>query len=217
MSEESHLTGDTTMQAAAAPDATQMTHNAEQERQVPLSALESERAKRQQMEEENRMMKEHFALMQAQQVSKPAEKKSPTLDRNDVPTWGEVEDYLSEREKQYKSSYEELRMAQKYPDYQTVITKYLPEVIKQNPRLRESLSQTQDYELAYYLAKNSDAYKSQNVREQKNADAERIIKNSQQAGSLSSMGGSTPVAQSKRYKDMSDSEFRNLMHRNLGY
>ncbi len=216
MSDELTVSGDQQLAAAVPPQAEAMDSQPEQERQVPLAALESERSKRQQMEEENRMMREHLLLMQAQSSPKQ-EKPQKSYDRGDVPTWGEVEDFVSEREKQFKTSYEELRMAQKYPDYQSVITQYLPEVLKQNPKLRGTLEQTQDFELAYYLAKNSDGYKSSTAKTQRSEEADRIIRNSSQAGSLSSMGSSTPVMQSKRYKDMSDKEFRDLMHRNLGY
>ena len=131
-------------------------------------------------------------------------------------TVGEFKKHTSRIANQFQMTLEELRMTQKHPDYQEVVTKYLPEVFKTNPTLRESLQKTQDYELAYHLAKNSDGYRNISQKSQRNEDAERIIRNSQQTGSLSSMGASTPVSQAKRYKDMSDEEFRNLSARNAG-
>src|SRR3989304_9989794 len=96
---------------------------------------------------------------------------------------------------------QELKIAQKYPDYQQTVIKYLPEVLKQNPSLRSTLEKTQDFELAYYLSKNSSAYTADNKSAKKNADAERIIKNAEKTGSLSSVGQSSPISEAKRYKD----------------
>jgi len=208
------------MQAAAAPETDEMTQESVQERSVPLPALESERAKRQQLEEENRMMKEHFALLQAQQKSIPSQRQEDDydgMDDSDVMTVGEFKKLSSKITNQFNMTVEELKMTQKHPDYQEVISQYLPEVINNNPSLKSSLQKSQDYELAYYLAKNSDGYKSQNKRVKRNADADRIIKNSESTGSLSSMGASTPVGQAKKYKDLSDADFSKLMHKNLGY
>ena len=217
-----HVSGDQSMQAAAAPEAVQ-SNQPDQERVVPLSALEAERSKRQQTEDENRMMREHFALMQANAARPQAQPVQPHQDEyggledTDVMTVGEFKKHSQRIASQFSMTLDELRMTQKHPDYQDVVTRYLPELFKTQPGLRESLKKSQDYELAYYLAKNSDAYKGANQRNERHADAERIIKNSQSSGSLSSMGSSTPVNQAKRYKDMSDDEFRILTQKNMGY
>src|SRR5690606_40886134 len=81
----------------------------------------------------------------------------------------------------------------------------------------DTLARTQDYELAYYLAKNSDSYKQAVKSEKKNADAERIVQNANKAGSLSSVGQTSPINQAKRYKEMSDAEFMQHVQKNLGY
>jgi hypothetical protein len=124
---------------------------------------------------------------------------------------------MSQMSSQYETKINELQMAQKYPDYEQVITKYLPEVLKQNPSLRNSLEKTQDYELAYHLAKNNDGYRSSRKSEKKNADAERIVQNSAKAGSLSSLGQSSPINAARRYKEMSDADFQREVNKNLGY
>ena len=215
---ESTNTGDQIEQAAVAPSHDESTQ-VEQEKMVPLSALESERAKRQEREDENRTMRDHLALMQAnQQQNQPKVKDDfDGLEDSDIMTVGEFKKLSGKLTNQFQMSIEELKMTQRYPDYQDVISKYLPEVLKTNPNLKSSLQKTQDYELAYYLAKNSDNYKSENKKAVRSADADRIIKNSQSSGSLSSMGASTPVMQAKRYKDMSDAEFKEQSARNLGY
>lgn len=216
-----HVSGDQQQAAAVPPEANRSTQP-EQERVVPLAALEAERAKRQQTEDENRMMREHFALMQAQASqprTQPVQQQDDFhgLEDTDVMTVGEFKKHTTKIASQFQMTLDELKMTQRYPDYQEVVTKYLPELFKTQPGLRESLKKSQDFELAYYLAKNSDAYKSQTQRVQRHEDADRIIKNATQAGSLSSMGSSTPVSQAKRYKDMSDDEFRALTQRNMGY
>lgn len=191
----------------------------ENERNVPLDALQAERAERQKLQSELQMMKDHLALMQAQSQSQSSPKKDDfsDLSDDDVLTVKDLKKTLGEKEKQFQMTISELRMTQKYPDYQQVITQYLPEVLKKNPSLRDTLSRSQDYELAYYLAKNSDEYKNQNKSAKKNADAERIVQNSSRAGSLSSIGKSSPISEAKRYKDMSENEFKSLVQKNMGY
>jgi len=193
-----------------------------QEGAVPLAALQSERAKRQELEERVKVMSDHMSLMQAnaqmyQQQQPNVEEQKPKLSKDDVLTYGEFEELLSARESAYKQNIAELRMAQKYKDYEDVISKYLPEVLKQSPQLRATLQQSQDYELAYYLAKNSDAYKAESKQTKKNADVERILKNAEQPGSLSSIGSATAKSTAKKFKDMSDEEFSTLANRNRGY
>ncbi len=186
---------------------------------VPLEALQAERAQRQSLQEELRVIKDHIALMQSQQqqASQKPEDDFDGLTKDDVLTVGDFQRLVAKRENQFKPVLDELRMTQKYPDYQHVITQYLPEVIKQNPSLMDSLKRTQDYELAYYLAKNSDAYKSQQKTKKQNADAEKIIKNSQQSGSLASVERNSAMNTAKRYKDMSDADFQKEVQKNLGF
>lgn len=221
MSAEPHVSGEQFSEAAA-PVAVVNGDSAgspPQEQTVPLGALQQERAQRQQLQEELRMIKDHLSLLQATQVRQQEKPKDEFegLSDGDVMTVGEFKKVAAKFNQQFQMNVEELRMTQKYPDYQEVVTKYLPEVLKNNPNLHRSLQQTQDYELAYYLARNSDSYKSQTKSVQRNADAERMVKNSQQSGSLSSVGGTSPMNQAKRYKDMSDDDFRKEMAKNLGY
>ena len=193
----------------------------EQERssQVPLDALKAEREQRQKLQEELSMIKDHLSLMQANQNAPQQTQKDDYdgLEDDDVMTIGEFKKLANKFQAQQQQSLTEMKMAQKYPDYQEVIQTYLPEVIKQNPSLKDSLAKTQDYELAYYLAKNSDVYKQKNTKRKRSAEAERIMENTQAAGSLSSMGAASPIKQVKSYKSMSDSDFREQVQRNLGY
>lgn len=224
MSAEPQVSGEQNLEAAA-PVETNIEQsspegaNGTEKQEVPLSALQSEREQRQNLQEELRMIKDHLALMesnQRQQSAPPPKDEFEGIEDSDVLTYGEAKKLLNKVQKNYQGSVEELKMTQKFPDYQEVIQKYLPEVLKTNPALRRSLEQTQDYELAYHLAKNSDSYKEQNKKTKKSLDAQRIVENSAQAGSLSSLGSTSPISQAKRYKDMKDGEFRELVNRNLG-
>jgi len=222
MSEEPQATGDQ-MEAAAPVETNEADHQGQGEqmnRQVPLDALQSERAERQRLQDELKMVKDNMSLIMAQQQQRSQPEAKDEFDgvsKDDVLTYGDLEKILSKKEQQYQMNIQELRMTQKYPDYQETVTKYLPEVLKQNPGLRQTLQQSNDYELAYYLAKNSDAAKGATKSAKKNADAERIVQNAQRAGSLSSVGQTSPINEAKRYRDMSDTDFKAQVQKNLGY
>ncbi len=211
---------------AAAPVSTetldpQPDHSGQSEqavKQVPLAALESERAQRQKMQDELTMMKEHLNLVQArQQQSVAPPPQDPTMADDDVMTFGEFKKVATEFKSQISSQLDELQMAKAHTDYDDVVQKYLPEIVKNNPKIGQSLRQTQDFNLAYYLAKTSDSYRRDHAQKTKSADAERLMANSEQSGNLSSVGGTSPISMAKRYKDMSDTDFRKEMAKNVGY
>lgn len=221
MSEDRYVSGEQ-REVAAPPESVQsdsQSGQARQEQNVPLSALQAERAQRQKMEEELRLIRDHLTLLQANQ-SRSQETPKDEFDGmadNDVMTVGEFKKIANKFNQQVQMTVEELRMTQKYPDYEEVIKRYLPDVVKNNPGLQRTLQSSQDYELAYYLAKNSDTYRSENRKSQRNADAERIVQNSQMAGSLSSIGQTSPINTARRYRDMSDDDFRKEVSKNMGY
>lgn len=192
--------------------------NSQEQSSVPLSALQAERAQRQELQDELRAIKEHLSLLQSRNSEKQESPKDDFdgLDDSDVLTVGDFKKIAGKFQQQQQMSIEELKMTQKHPDYQEIITKYLPEVLKTNPGLQRSLQQTQDYELAYYLAKNSDKYKEEHKKVKKSQEAERIVQNLSQPGNLSSVGSTSPISQARAYKEMSDDEFRNLINKNLG-
>lgn len=221
MSENLENTGDQISEAAAPviTESTEIQHAETQEAtQVPLDALQAERSERQKLQDEVRMMKDHMSIMQASQQRPPQQKDElDNLSDDDVLTVGEAKKFISKMNSQYQGNIQELRMTQKHPDYQQVVTKYLPEVLKQNPDLTSTLQNSQDYELAYHLARNSEAYRADHKKTKKNADAERIVQNANRAGSLSSVGQTSPISEAKRYKDMSDADFKKQAQKNLGY
>ena len=148
MSEDANVSG-ANLEAAAPVEAVQQEVQAEQvvdqgsqrDATVPLAALQSERAQRQQLQDELRVIKDHIALMQVQQNRPPQQEKDDFegLSDDDVMTVGEYKKLTGKYAQQFQTHLSELRMQQKYPDYQQVVTKYLPDVIKQNPGLRTTL------------------------------------------------------------------------------
>jgi len=217
MSEEDTNVSGANVEAAAPVDEPRIdeTH-AQAERVVPLTALEAERSQRQHLQDELKMIKEHLSLMQArsQQPVQPQELQNSD---DDVMTFGEFKKAASKFQNEINMTIGELQMIKRFPDYEEVVKKYLPDVIKNRPKVGQYLQQTQDYEYAYEVAKSSDAYRKENQQKKQNADAERLINNSQKAGSLSSMGSTSPINMAKRYKDMSDDDFKREMTKNLGY
>lgn len=223
MSEEPQNSGDQHSEAAALVDSgyteASPAENVQETQQVPLDALQAERAERQKLQDELSMMRDHISLMQSSQnrQQQPTKDEIDNLSDDDVLTVGEAKKFIKKMNSQYDMSLKEMKVTMKHPDYQQTVTKYLPEVLKQNPGLRETLEKTQDYELAYYLAKNSSSYQKENKKATKNADAERIVQNANRAGSLSSVGQNSPISTAKQYKSMSDDDFRKLSQQNLGY
>lgn len=218
MEDETNVTGEYMEAAAPVANVANDSLAVESSRNVPLDALQAERAERQRLQDELKMIKDHMMLMQSsQQRQEPKSDEFSGLQDDDVLTVGEFKKALSQKEQTYQMTLQELRMTQKYPDYQETIAKYLPDVIKQNPSLRESLLKTQDYELAYYLAKNSDSYKKDHKKAIRNQDAERMVQNSQQTGTLAAVGNTSPISQARRYKEMSDADFIKEANKNLGY
>jgi hypothetical protein len=225
MNQENNVSGDQNMDAAdptsvetnQAQEEQAYEESAQQEQNVPLAALQSERAKRQQVEDEIRMIKDHLALNQVQQSqqTQPAKNEFEGLEDGDVMTVGEFKKLTSGLTNKFQMTIEEMKMSQKNPDYQDVITRYLPDILKKNPGLKNTLQKSHDYELAYYLAKNSDAYRTENKQKKKSVDAQRIVANSSKTSSLSSMGSPSPISQARRYKDMTDDEFLQVVNRNL--
>jgi hypothetical protein len=213
-------TGETAAIAAESGAVVQDQSQAEQSPEmVPVTALQAERRERQQLQEQNKLLQDHMSLMQAnntpQQAVKPDEMES--LSDDDVLTVGEARKFMGKIQQNYQTSVEELRVQQKYTDYNEVVSKYLPDVVQKNPALKNTLQNDPNrYELAYYLAKNSDSYREAKNEVKKSTEAQRIIDNGQRAGNLSAVGSTSPHSAVSNIKNMSDSDFMKLANRNLG-
>jgi len=190
-----------------------------QSEMVPVTALQAERRERQQLQEQNKLLQDHMKLMQANQATQPPSKQDEldNLSDDDVLTVGEARKFMGQIQQNYQTSVEELRVQQKYADYNEVVSKYLPDVIQNNPALKNTLQNDPNrYELAYYLAKNSDSYRGTKHEAKKSSEAQRIIDNGQRAGTLSAVGSHSPQASVSNIKNMSDADFMKMANKNLG-
>ena len=213
-------TGETVANAAGSEVVVQEQPQADvQPEMVPVTALQAERRERQQLQEQMKMLQDHVSLMQAnQQQAAPKQDEYSGLSDDDVLTVGEAKKYIGKMQESYQSSVEELRVQQKYADYNEVVTKYLPDVVAKNPTLKTTLQNDPNrYELAYFLAKQSDSFRDTNREVKKSADAQRIVDNGQRPGSLSAIGGTSPQSQVSNIKNMSDADFMKMANKNLGH
>jgi len=185
---------------------------------VPVTALQAERRERQQLQDQMKMMQDHMSLMQANQPTQPSPKdEMDGMSDDDVLTVGEAKKFLGKIQHNYQTSVDELKVQQKYSDYNEVVSNYLPEVIKKNPALKSTLQNDPNkYELAYFLAKNSDSFRDTSKQVKKSAEAKRIVENGQKAGSLSAVGSTAPQQQGSHIRQMSDSDFMKMANKNLG-
>lgn len=204
---------------AAGPEDVAVNRSPAEEAQdmVPVAALKAERQERQQLQEQMKMLQDHVSLMQANAQPQPQQDEYAGLADDDVLTVGEAKKFMGQMQQNYQSSVEEIRVQQKYSDYNDVVTKYLPDVVKNNPALKSTLQNDPNrYELAYYLAKQSDSYRDTTHETKKSADAQRIVENGQKAGNLSAMGGTVSQSHTGNYKGMSDSDFMKMANKNMG-
>lgn len=179
------------------------------------AALQAERAQRQAEQEKARLMEEHIALLQANQRAQVNEPLADLSD-SDVITKADAKRLVTQHQQEMAQALQQLQIVQKYPDYYEVVGKHLPEVVKQNPYLEQSLRERQDYALAYHLAKTSDSYRESQKQAKRSQEAERILQNANQSGSLASTGQATPVTMAKNYKAMTDAEFLAAVQKNMG-
>lgn len=216
--EEELSTGVETVEAAAQPQNDEVKSESTQEESVPLSALQAERKQRQEAQQNLKLMQDHLELVRANQSQKPKESEFGDLKDDDILTVGEAKKHLSRLRNDYQMSVEELKMQQTFPDYEETVRKYLPGVLKEDPDLRVEIENAKNpYKLAYSLAKRSTKSVQDKAKNTKSETAERIIENSNRAGSLSAVGSTTPKSQMGNWKNMSDKDFMSQVNKNLGY
>ncbi len=144
---------------------------AQDEERVPLSALQAERRQRQELQQNMKMLQDHLELIRANQqgsTKKKQEDQFSELQDDDVLTVKEAKKFMESIQQNYQTSIEELKMQQAYPDYAETVQQYLPDVLKENPDLRDDIQRAKNpYKLAYFLAKKSDQYKAANKQVKK--------------------------------------------------
>jgi hypothetical protein len=192
-------------------------HEQQQEQLVPVAALQAERRERQQLQENLKLMQDHMELLKANNAKAAPPDEFNGLSDNDVLTVGEAKKFINQFSHEQKLAVEELKMAQAYPDYNDVVRKYLPDVLKTDPDLKEMImSAPNPYKAAYHLAKRSDTYLQEQRQQNRSPQAQQATQNLQRPGNLSSIGGATSGITGEAYKTMNDSDFMKFAARNMG-
>lgn len=161
------------------------------ERQVPLSALEAERQKRQERDEENRYLRE-LALQQKAQLETFNQRAKPQDDgdedlvnKRDLKQFKETlskEDFAQMKREIAEESFKEAN-----PEAIKQINMHLKEIIDQKPWLAQAIEQAPNrYSRAYEIVRD---YAPARIATQTKADdAKRIVENSKKPGNPVTVG-----------------------------
>lgn len=152
-----------------------------------------DKSETQQLAEEMKLMRDHLQLLSKRQQPPPPQEN----------TYDDPVDRLALEQKRLQIQLAEARMMAKHKDFEEVITKYLPEAIKEEPSIASWLTET-DYEKAYHLAKKSDAYLRDKAFKPKAKEAKES-----KIGSLSGMGSATAGTSEPNFLTMTNEEFLN--------
>lgn len=171
-----------------------------------------------------RAYQDQFQLMQAQFQQSPKEEQI-SLSDDDIPSWGLIKKSAEPLQKEIeglKSELNQLRrkaegvdpvsLQSKHSDFDDVVKTYLPKYIAKNPQIASYLRDSQDYELAYRIAKS---VQSEEQAPKMHEHAARITKNEDAIGSLSSVGHTSPISQARRWREMSAEDFMREANKNI--
>jgi len=132
-------------------------------------------------------------------------------DKDDIPTFGEVENVLAERERTYQASLQELNIRSSYPDYNDVVNKYgkmLPESVK-----RGIINSPNPYLAAYEACKDSSSYYKDQIANIQHPDAKRVTDNMQKPGNASAIGNSGTLGKASYYENLSENVILEMSNR----
>lgn len=146
----------------------------QEEKQVPLKALQAERRKRQDAEYQTQWMQEQLKTAQGAQ-QKPADDGDELLTKSDYTRMTGIQ--LAELKRQTL----EETFLQDHPDIVDAVETDLPEILKKKPWLAHAISNSQNrYKTAHEILQDYKP-KGENVRK-------RIQENSEKPGSPTSVG-----------------------------
>lgn len=178
-----------------------------QEKQRKIEELERR------IEEDRRYFDSKFSSLSQPQQSNKSEIFSS--DKSDILSAGEIEVGLSKFSKDIKSQLDELKMMQRYPDYNSVIQENLVPLLKEKPYLYQVIQNSDDRaQVAYDLAKMASSNRS-NTEMSGPERAQKIVENSRKPIPSSTYGGTSSISKATVYEQMSDKEFMEFAQRNL--
>lgn len=144
----------------------------------------------QELKEEMKLMRDHLALLNRRNQAPVAQEE-----------YVDPIDKLTKEQQQLRVELAEAKMIAKHNDFEEIITRYLPEAIKEEPSIANWLTPT-DYDKAYYLAKKSSAYLRDKAFKPKAANKEP-----EKIGSISGVGSATAGSSEPNFLTMSDEQF----------
>jgi len=208
-------TGDTNQAAAG------------QETTVPVEVVEKLRDELRQSKEESGLLKDQVELYKANMTTtSPVTEPSPDIKDDDVITFAEAKKLIADASRNIAGSLQQLEIGQANIDFNEVITKYLPALLKENPALTGAIrSSSNPALLAYNLAKGSTAHQTDVAKNKLtgneakikdleakvakgDTEAQKLLDKIQKPGSASQVGGAGGgVSSSEFYANMSDQDF----------
>lgn len=165
----------------------------EPERTVPLSALEAERRKRQDLEAQAKVYEQY--INQAQQQKEPEQED----DTEDLISKGDALKMVNQYMTKTKQEFLEESFCSSNPGAVQKIEEQLPNLIKNKPWIKDVISNASNrwqraWELVNDFTPKEQDVLAQNVSVQKKQDAQRIIENSKKPGSPSIGGKSVTMS-----------------------
>jgi len=161
----------------------------QQERTVPLSALEAERRKRQDVEAENRLYQQH--LLQSQQKTQQPQEED---DADDLISKRDAMNLVNTHLLKTKQEFMEESFCSSNPEAVRQIEEQLPNLIKAKPWIEDVVKNAPNrWQRAWELV-NDLAPKAPPSSPQKRQEAQRIIENSQKPGSPAAVGKSATMS-----------------------
>jgi hypothetical protein len=166
----------------------------QEEKQVPLKALQAERRKRQEAEYQAKWMQEQLQSAQSNPKANNAED-----DGDELLTKSDFTKMSQSQLVEFKRQTLEESFISQHPDAMDTIETELPEILKKKPWLAHAINNSPNrYQTAYEVIKDYRP-KTENVRQ-------RIAENAEKPGSPAGVGKGGSI--SKDYSKMSNSEFR---------
>jgi hypothetical protein len=168
------------------------------ERQVPLSALEAERQKRQEREEENRYLRELALQQKAQLEARQRDESSKDDGDEDLVNKRDLKQFKDRLSKedfaQMKRDISEEAFKDANPEAIKQINMHLKEIIDRKPWLAQSIESAPNrYSRAYEIVQ--DYAPAAAAKQSKADDAKRIVDNSKKPGNPVAMGKSANMSQ----------------------
>jgi hypothetical protein len=180
----------------------------QEERMVPLTALEAERKKRQEAETQAKLYEQYLQQQQAQPQPAPVE------DGDDILTKDEYRQNIS----QAKREILEESFFTSNPEAVKQINEHLPELMKNKPWIKEAVENAPNrWQRAWELVRDFTPQTAPTP--QKSQDAQRIVDNAQKPGSPATVGKSATASKVDHMRSMRGTrewdEYRSKLRRGL--